>query len=307
MIDNKIFKDNKIICCFHSSDYDGICSAEIVRKYFSDYENIKDIGNVDIKFIGLNYGDKIPYAELIDKVIICCDFTPTNFPNIVSKSIFTLFIDHHKSSINDLKDFNPDNLQKVTSIEYSACEGVWKYFYPDIELRLAVKYLSKFDTFSFTPEEKNDVMNFQFGMKSLGESTAISGKSWVDVFISSQEFIDSILLRGSVVREYHKEHYDIQVCSRSARTCSLRLPSSDKSYRVIFVNSPYSFSEVFASAYKSAEHDIMMVGYINRDKMWCYSFYCPPDKDVDVSVIAKEFGGGGHKGASGCTSKELLV
>ena len=308
MLDNKIFKDKEIVCIYHDADYDGWASAEIVRKYFSGYNNIKDLNtNVDVKFIGMNYGIKIDYKELENKVIICCDYTPENFRDIIKKSAYTIWIDHHKSSALDMKDFNPDNLEKVLSLEYSACMGVWKYFFANEKIPQTVELLSKFDTFTFTPAEKNDCLCFQYGLDSLGKSSKIEGASWDDIFESKQSFIDDILIKGQLILDYRTGHFDVQVANRAGRTTILEVLKLNKTYRVAYLNSPYCFSECFKPFYDASKHDILITGYQNKDGRWAYSFYCPADKDIDVSLIAKEFGGGGHKGASGCTSDKQIV
>lgn len=307
MIDDKILNNSDIVCIYHCADFDGICSAEIVRKYFSEYKNIKHLDSINISFIGLDYGYNIPYDKLIDKVIICCDFTPQNFIDIIKKSKYTLWIDHHLSSIKDMKDVNFENFEKVLSVDYSACEGVWRYFYSNNDLPIAINYMSLFDSHLFTPEQKNDVMSFQYGLKSLGKSVEIGGKSWEDLINSYQFFIDEILIRGSIVKQYHTDHFDLQICKRTARDIVLKCPKSGKEYNGIFINSAYSFSEVFQSVYDTDKHDIFLLAYNSFNNMWKYSIYCPPDKDIDVSLIAKEFGGGGHKGASGFSSDKLIV
>jgi oligoribonuclease NrnB/cAMP/cGMP phosphodiesterase (DHH superfamily) len=188
-------------------------------------------------------------------------------------------------------------------------KGVWKYFYPNTKVPETVELLSKFDSFMFTEDEKANVMKFQYGMKSLGNETSINGNAWKDVFNSTSEFIDSLLIRGDVILTYHNEYYDIQVANKCARTAKLDVqsPGLDKTFNVIFINSSCAFSEAFASVYNKEIHDIMMVGYINKDKKWVYSFYCPSDKKIDVSLIAKSFGGGGHKGAAGCLVDKQLI
>lgn len=307
MLNNKIFKDSSIVCIYHSEDFDGICSAEIVRKYFSDFFNNSELGLILLKFIGATYGTNIDEKSLVGKVIICCDYTPENFKNIIKNSKYTIWIDHHKSSMLSMKDFISDNFEKVLSTDYSACEGVWRYFYSNKEVPVAVEYLSMFDNFSFTEDEKDECMCFQYGMKAHGKMAEIDGSTWNDVFESDQQFITDVLVLGENIKKYQEEHYDKKVTERTSRTTELMISSSNKKYRVIFINAPYSFSEVFKSIYDKDKHDIMMTGYLSSDKMWNYSFYCPVDKDIDVSLIAKEFGGGGHKGAAGCRSKDLLV
>ena len=60
---------------------------------------------------------------------------------------------------------------------------------------------------------------------------------------------------------------------------------------------------LFSSIWNPEKYDAMLTfGY--RKGQWTVSLYSDRD-DVDVSVIAKNRGGGGHKGASGFQCKEL--
>lgn len=45
----------------------------------------------------------------------------------------------------------------------------------------------------------------------------------------------------------------------------------------------------------------MVKFYFNGEK-WCYGFYSDGHDDIDCSEIAKKFGGGGHRCASGCAT-----
>lgn len=308
MVNPKIFENKKdIVCIYHNSDYDGIGSAEIVRYYFSNYAK----NSSNIKFIGLNYGIEIPYKTLKNKIIICCDFTPDNFKIIIKDSYHTIWIDHHISSIELMKDFKADNFENITNIDYAACLGVWKYFISEDKIPRAIELLSKFDSHTFTKAEEDDCINFQYGMKALGKQSELDGDIWCDLFNNAYSknanVILNILDQGEIVNRFMTEHYDIAVCNRTARTTILNVPELNKTYKVLFLNMPYGFSDSFKAFYNKKEHDILMSGYLASNNKWAYSFYCPADKNIDVSKIAKTFGGGGHKGAAGCICDKLIV
>jgi nanoRNase/pAp phosphatase (c-di-AMP/oligoRNAs hydrolase) len=76
-------------------------------------------------------------------------------------------------------------------------------------------------------------------------------------------------------------------------------------WRAIICNG-YDGSPLFDSVYNPDEHDIM-ISYIQRkDGTWSYGMYS--DKpEVHCGEIAKKYGGGGHKGASGFNLKDLIL
>jgi hypothetical protein len=67
--------------------------------------------------------------------------------------------------------------------------------------------------------------------------------------------------------------------------------------RVICLNVPYFNSESLKSKYDSNKHDIM-IGFCYTGNKWSVSLRSGKE-EFDVSVIAKQRGGGGHKGAAG--------
>jgi uncharacterized protein len=65
----------------------------------------------------------------------------------------------------------------------------------------------------------------------------------------------------------------------------------------VAINGPYRGSAVFKSVFDPEKHHGMLT-YFWNGKEWRFGLYSDR-KDVDVSPIAKKYGGGGHKGAAG--------
>ena len=64
-------------------------------------------------------------------------------------------------------------------------------------------------------------------------------------------------------------------------------------------------SEFFDSLENIRDFDFMVIFFMNKKNLWNMTFYTAKS-NVDVSLIAKEFGGGGHAKAAGASSlKEL--
>lgn len=67
--------------------------------------------------------------------------------------------------------------------------------------------------------------------------------------------------------------------------------------KCLAINKMLSNSQLFDSVWDETKYDAMlMFGY--RKGQWHVSLYSTKE-DVDVSVVAKKYGGGGHRGASG--------
>lgn len=88
----------------HSADFDGMCSAALLKKYF----------NSQIEIHPINYGDKelkntsafLDAFNLKGRDVYVCDFSfnPSLFKKIIDLSNQTIWLDHHVSAIKDVVD-----------------------------------------------------------------------------------------------------------------------------------------------------------------------------------------------------------
>ncbi len=85
--------------------------------------------------------------------------------------------------------------------------------------------------------------------------------------------------------------------------CKRAFESQFEGLRAICLNLQGGGTNTFKSVYDPLKHDIMMPFQFNG-KEWLFSLYT--DKpEVDCSVIAKRYGGGGHRGASGFQVEDI--
>ena len=81
--------------------------------------------------------------------------------------------------------------------------------------------------------------------------------------------------------------------------------SEYKGLKCVCSNMSQGQSEFFDSLENVREFDFMVNFFMNKKNRWNLTFYSYKD-NVDVSLIAAEFGGGGHAKAAGASSlKEL--
>ena len=76
-----------------------------------------------------------------------------------------------------------------------------------------------------------------------------------------------------------------------------------KTNRCLCVNSTTRNSNLFKSKWDENKYDVMVVYSQNKGNWW-FSVYTSKE-DVDVSLIAKQLGGGGHRKAAGFSVKKL--
>jgi hypothetical protein len=78
----------------------------------------------------------------------------------------------------------------------------------------------------------------------------------------------------------------------------------EKAYRCICLNTPLFSSQSFDSVYDTEKHDLMVPFAKMANGKWKVSLYSTKP-EIDCGVIAKTFGGGGHKGAAGFICDKL--
>jgi len=289
-----------MLIIFHSADLDGVCSAAILHKKFPE-----------ARLLGYDYNQPFDVEANIgeyEKVIMADVSMPMNvMEEIAFRSECFVWIDHHVPASGDfLKHFDhvyiDGRLQCVGGrMMYffdntiSACEACWNYAFPDQPMPETVKLLGMYDTWrgNGTPEWDDVILPFQYGMRLRGDTPKTLAE-WLD----SGALVTACINSGGNILKYQKQQ-DARLMQKSFdAVCKFR----DRKIRCLVCNGAYN-STAFESKWDESKYD-MMVGISFNGKVWSLSLHTTKD-DVDCSVIAKEFGGGGHKKASGCAVENL--
>lgn len=278
---------------YHSSDLDGHCSGALIKLKFPECE-----------MIGVNHGDSIwDLAEISrGEEVFIVDFRfPMDDMQVLNEMSILHWIDHHKTSIDEALDTGFEaSGEQVLDAGCAACELVWKFLHPDKKVPYPVWLLSKYDTWEHEiigGPEYNDVLPFQYGMSLNKDTHPDNSELWLSI---TTNFLDIVQLTIDVGKTILK--YQTQQDAMFAK--SMAFEAMFEGYRAIVVNKPFCNSKIFDSVYDPAKHDIMVTfGY--KTPQFKYSIYCSKP-EIDVSEIAKKYGGGGHRGACGFESSELL-
>jgi uncharacterized protein len=276
-----------MIGIYHSKDLDGYCSGAILKLKYPD-----------IKLIGMDYGEK-PFENPNNEKVIICDMSfPMNIMVQIAKdSGWNLtWIDHHKSAIKDYKEFIGSGetfCNAVLEDGISACEGTWKYLFPDRPIPEVVKLLGEYDTWRNQDKEHwdNVVMPFQYYMRLRCSSPdTFPMYLFDDDDNGKRNIINQNIEVGKYILDYQKQQNE-----KACKFCAFEMEF--EGLRAICLNSGGANSQLFASVYDESKHDIM-IPFVFTGKHWTYSIYSTKP-EIDCSVLAKKYGGGGHKGASG--------
>lgn len=284
-----------MICIYHSKDLDGYCSGAIVKRKYPD-----------AKLVGYDYGQPFPLTdeEIMKHEVIMIDVSlpmPQMFSLALTAKHLT-WIDHHISAINDYNNYpkertGGENITAILEDGIAACEGGWKYLFPDEFMPDAVSLLGKYDTWRNGDKEKwdNEIMPFQYGMRMICSSAETFPQELLQWYSVVDERVLEIIHDGKNILSYQKV--------QNERACKFAFVFEFEGLRAICLNNGGANSQVFESVYDESKHDIMMP-FVFTGKYWTFSMYTTKD-EIDCSVIAKSKGGGGHKKAAGFQVKDI--
>jgi len=260
---------------YHSADLDGHCSGAILYRLFPGAE-----------LFGINYGDEFPWGKIKkNEAVSMVDFSLQPFDDMerLNGIARLTWIDHHKTAIEEahVRGFLASDCQ-VLEIGRGACELVWEYY--THEKNKAVELLGQYDVWNLIP----GALELQQGLRlydTMPSNTAL----WEKVFYDDV-FLESLLLNGSIILK--KQDRDN---TAYAKACAFETDMGGM--KVIAINKGLTNSQLFKSVYNKNKHDAMLT-FVWRKGQWTVSLYSDHN-NIDVSVICKANGGGGHKGAAG--------
>ena len=320
----------KTACIYHSIDLDGWMSAAIVKHWFIKTNNPREINNhitfenhasiadcdTSLDFIGYNYGQPIPDLSEYDKVIMCdISFPKEEMSNVRGKKGNNfIWIDHHISAINDAKEIFKEyygSFNGLRDTKFAACELTWKYFFPNEPVPEIVRLLGRYDCFGHKgTDEEQKVLEFQYGARNYITNYE-SAYKWL------VRSLNAINDNTTPEKDIHRvgKHIYAYLCTEAKQVYKngfeirLLAPTTfgknpnEEIYdqpvysKFICINKERFNPINFGIDYHKDGYDGAACFHYANGK-WNFSLY-NDNGEVDCSAIAKQFGGGGHKGAAG--------
>lgn len=285
---------SKLVIFYHGGDYDGVCGAAIMKKVFQSQFSEESFL---YSFIPCNYKQGEDLVSLIgpgDKaVMIDYHSSRDQMLELKEKCSNFIWIDHHISAINEFKDIEFEGLRNTL---FSGCELTWLYFFKSLPMPIIVRLLGRYDVWDFTDKQ---VEPFQMYMRQFGLLDP-DDKRWWQLF--DRVKVDDYVEQGKAIKAY-QDNQNRRLVETSAFESLIKTPD-ENSYRAVCINASGINSKCFEFVYDEAKHDVMVRFSRTKDESWSVSLYTTKD-NVDCSVIAKYFGGRGHKKAAGLTCKYL--
>lgn len=268
---------------FHHNDLDGRCSAYLVYKHHNDGKKAE--------FIEINYNKQFPFEKVLlneDVFIVDFSISPDEMEQLMLITKNVVWIDHHKTAIEKYKDFET-NLNGIRDDKYCGAMLTYKYFNPENEVPLYVSLVNDHDLWKF--EYKDMTKSFQLLMDSFYY------KDWISGFCraESSHGLEEIIKNGSLLLEYKKVQNKISADSNS-------FVINFEGLRFLAINQGGN-SSILESKFDPEKHDAYMLFSMGKDKKFKISLFT--EKEIDLSIIALKYGGGGHKKACGFYIKDI--
>ena len=219
-----------------------------------------------------------PPPNVKGKVVAILDFSFNNptTKRMIEEADGLIVIDHHKSAMVELHDISNTHFDMTKSGAMLA----WEFFHPGKEPPKFIRYIQDRDLWTWElPYSKEfaaafDMIPFEFEEFEKFEDDSV---------------FDDAVKRGSYILAYSKTVVK-KVCEKAQ---SRKLGGKS----VLVVNASHWMSEIGSRL--SPDCDFAMIWYWDHEaketKVSLRAFH----ETVDVSEIAKKFGGGGHKKAAG--------
>lgn len=273
---------NDTLCIYHGNCADGFGAAWVVRKALG----------TDVEFHSAHYGDPAP--DVTGKNVIIVDFSYKYdvLVALADKAASVLVIDHHKTAMADLFDVPPaelhyeahqknrtGKLHALFDMHRSGASLVWDFFFPQQQRPSLINHIEDRDLWRFKLPGTREVM--------------------ADLFSYPQDFAtwDWLFADG-----FHAMRLDGEAINRQHQKTVADLVHTTKRRMLIgghdvpVANLPYMFAS--DAGHLMAEGELFAGSYFDTPDGRTFSLRST-DAGMDVSEIAKQYGGGGHRNAAG--------
>ena len=277
--------------CFHHNDLDGKCAGAIVRKYIQEI-----FPGTPQKYIEVDYTLEFTLPKIVANesiYIVDYHFSPEIMREMCKFTSNIFVFDHHKTSKEVVTQYPKEvELHCDWGGEFSGCELVWNFLFPDKQMPAAVTLIGDRDAWKWVYGKQT--ASFNEGMMLYAHQPCDS--LWTDLLSDDISAGANVQVAGDICIRYRDK-----LCEAYRDMWGYEAELfGHKCYVLNFVY-PGASSESFGEKLK--EYDVC-VATVFKNGIWKLSFRS--EGKVDVSEIAKRFpGGGGHAEAAGAEVKEL--
>lgn len=262
----------KTLVLYHADCIDGFGAAWSAWRRFGE----------DAEYQAVVHGDPPPDVHGRQVFILDFSYPRTVLLDMAGKAAGLEVVDHHKTAAENLKgiDFCIFDMDKCGAVL------AWERFHPDEAVPELLRYVQDKDLWQWRLPNSREITcalrghPFEFERWSL----------WADGWDTWRE---ELTREGAAILSYQEQVVKTVVASAEEITVA--------GHRVLCANTPILQSEVAGAL---AEGRPFGVAWYEADGRRYYSLRSR-DGGIDVSEVARKFGGGGHARASGFSTDAL--
>lgn len=261
----------KRLVIYHGNCIDGFTAAWALWTRFGD----------EAEYMPAHYGLEPPDVRGRDVYMVDFSYPREQLLRMYDLADSLLVLDHHKTAQDDLNGLAFAQFD----MDRSGAGMAWDWAFPDTRRPWLVNYVEDRDLWRFRLESS----------KAINAYVSTVPQTFADWDRVARHGAIEAVSRGSSVLAYIDRY--VREMSEQANETSW------DSHPIPIVNAPYiNTSELVGSL---AEGKLFAIGWFQRgDGKYQYSLRSRGE--FDVSEVAKQHGGGGHKNAAGFVSDERV-
>jgi len=283
----------KVVLGYHDECFDGYCSAAIIIKFLEKYgiwPEVHPIKNSNRSLLKSN-------LDLKDKVVILVDICVSKEELVTLVGIIRVgfILDHHVSAQKDLEGFRSSKFHILMDTTRCGATIAHDVCFPGQGVPYVVKLVRGKDLWEDT--DPNWMLEWKAFTAAVDQANAsISLFSYY--LLSSREHLEEIIALGKGILVERAKVTD-ELCKESKR---MRMGIHTVHVLKLSKEHDKLINDCGNTLAKRPDCDFAVVYMYNPDqKKWSISFRGIKEKGVNLSEIAKQYGGGGHPLASGAS------
>lgn len=257
----------------HGNCFDGFGAAWVAATYLKKYNPT---------LIPMNYGEPMPDVKFGDVYLLDFSFPREDMIKLEKQNKFLVVLDHHKTA-----QANCEGLPFCTfDMNRSGAGLTWDYFHQGKPRPKLIDVVEDRDLWRFNVPKAKELHAY---IASYPKDLA----TWDQLEKDLEYDYNNSVNEGAAILRYHAQKTDEMAQFSTTQPIG--------GFEVPVVNVPYNFaSDVIHVLLQRNPQSPFAASYFYRaDGTKQYSLRGHQDNNVDVSEIAKIYGGGGHRKAAG--------
>jgi len=255
---------------YHAGCPDGFGSAWSFYKKYGDKAD----------YIPVRHGEQPP--DVRNKTVFIVDFS---YPRPILEEMHgaansLMVLDHHKTAQDSLAGLDYCHFDMSHSGAYLA----WSYLFGEEDVPLLIQYIEDRDLWRWSLKSSEEILsaidsypkNFQTWDQLDNQLDRLGSETWFRLYLEGSAILR---YKNCLIQSLKAKRHKVKICGEEIKV----------------VNAPFFQSEI---ASQLSEGEPYAAAYYFNGEGYFFSLRSS-ETGKDVSEIAKKFGGGGHKRASG--------